>query len=51
MSFAAECIPVGIRFYPGSEDRVVASNLEVFSRGLAAVGNFLELNRLTFIER
>src|SRR6267142_6119962 len=28
-----------------------ASNLEVFSRGLAAVGDFLVLHRLSFIER
>src|SRR5258706_5241030 len=34
-----------------SPDRAFASNLEVFSRGLAAVGNFLVFNGLSFVER
>jgi hypothetical protein len=52
ISFAAECASeVRTRFYPGLEDRVVASNLEVLGRGFTAIGNFLEFNRLTLVER
>jgi hypothetical protein len=51
MSFAPEWIaPARMRFYPGLKDRVVASNLQVFGRSLASVGNFLELNRLAFVK-
>src|SRR5664279_1878478 len=43
---------------PGSYPRVrcsgpatIASNLEVFSRGLAAIGNLFVFDRLSFVER
>jgi hypothetical protein len=42
--------PATKRFYPGLKDRVVASNLQVFGRSLASIGNFFELNRLSLVE-
>src|ERR1700732_483403 len=32
-------------------DRALASNLEVFGRGLAAIGNFFVFHRLSFVKR
>jgi hypothetical protein len=54
MSLAAECtqsVMARRALDLFGELRIAPSDLEVLGRGLAAVGDFLELDGLTFIER